>query len=147
MIERLISKYPSFHRLVDKYTQPEYTNTLIEWAYEDPTLNFQLPSCSQSYQWRYVARMSPNNQHSNQLSMGDRFPTTLQREIWFFEHFSQQYFRSSVSRQIPNWPVGFEAENSRQIMDHFLKRARRFVNEGKFPPGSWIYSNLNRETR
>jgi hypothetical protein len=140
IIEKLRSQYPQFERLVQKYTQPEYAHTLIQFAFEDPGLPFRLASCSQSYKWRDVAGYGFNPTERGER-LERRLATTMQREMWFLNHFGEQFDRGSVSRFLPNWPMGFERTDSREIMDHVLKTAGRFYKARLFPDGSWIYKN------
>ncbi len=137
LIERLRKRYTYFDEMVGKYTDERYTDPLILFAYEDPTLKFFLPSCSQSYQWRNVYPES-----FPKTPFGKRLSATLSREIWFLKNFAQQYSTGSISRRLPRWPVGFERANSKMIFDYFIKQAHRFVDNRIFPPESWIYSHM-----
>jgi hypothetical protein len=123
-------KHPRFKETVEPYLQPEWTNALIRWSYEDPTVGFPIASCSQSYQSRL------------NYDEDDTF-TTLRKETWFFEHFKRQFDSGSVARDIPRWPVGFERTPSRQYLDYILKKAHYFRNIAIFPERSWIYDHLS----
>jgi len=123
-------KHKRFRETVEPYLQPEWTDTLIKWSFEDPTVGFPIASCSQSYQSRL------------NYDEGDTF-TTLRKETWFFEHFRRQFESGSVARDIPRWPVGFERTSSRQYLDYILKQAHYFKDKAIFPKGSWIYENLS----
>jgi len=120
-----------FRDIVEEYLQPEWTNALINWSYEDPKVGFSIASCSQSYQSRLAGPTS------------DTF-TTLRKEQWFFENFHEQFHTGTVSRHMPRWRVGFERAPSRQYFDYVIKKAHEFTNNKIFPGGSWIYDNLGK---